>query len=58
MVDLTAPEIQALLWCSHCVDLAYGHGPPEGSVIQSAVEKLTAELEHPDHHGQRGVTLC
>jgi hypothetical protein len=58
MVDLTPQEIQALLWCAHTVDLAYGHGPPQGSVLDSATEKLHAELQHPEHRGQRFDTLA
>ena len=57
MVDLTAPEIRALLWHIHAVDLGYGSEPPEGSTIDSAKHKLLAELGKPECQGQRGVTL-
>lgn len=57
MVDLTAPEIRALLWHIHVVDLGYGHEPPEGSTIDAAKAKLLEELGKPECNGQRGLGL-
>lgn len=54
-MDLTHPEIKALLWCAHTVDVAYGHGPPEGSTIKSAVDKLNAELRKHEALAQLGL---
>jgi DICT domain-containing protein len=58
MVDLTPSEIRALLWHLHVVDHAYGDQPPENDTIESARGKLERELDHPEHHGQRGITLA
>lgn len=58
MLDLTAPEIRALLWHIHTVDLAYGQEPPEGSTIDSAKAKLLDALNSPECHGQRGMSLA
>ncbi len=43
MVDLTARETEATLWCIHTVSLGYGHDPPDGSVLDSVKRKLLTE---------------
>lgn len=43
MLDLTAKELEAALWCIHTVSLGYGHEPPDGSVLDGLKLKLQEE---------------
>lgn len=43
MVDLTARETEAALWCIHTVALAYSTEPPDGSVLDGLKRKLLAQ---------------
>lgn len=58
MVDLTAPEIQVILWHFHIVDAAYGQEAPEGSTVDTVRQKLMDELAKPECNGQRGMSLA
>ena len=57
MVDLTPTEIRAVLWHLDVVGRAYSDRPPSDETVEAARWKLERELDHPEHHGQRGVSL-